>query len=243
MNETPDLKEQLSFLVQLQLIDSELKNLNDDRGELPTQIEQQKKEINRTKQMLVASQQALDRMAERRITLTHEVEEARTRKRKLEDSLYSVTSNREYDALTRELEDVQKQLGRWAEESQQVHNDIEKHEAEHAKIDLLIKKQESELENLQKELNEIVEDTTEMETELIDRRKNLEGNVIRPIYNHYERIRQARDGRGIAWLLGGSCGGCYNSVPAQKQVEVRTYKDFILCEACGRVLVSDELKG
>ncbi len=242
MNDSPDLKEQLHNLVKMQEIDSELRDLEEDRGELPEQIARLQKDLDKTAAQLWATHQAVDKMSQRKLDLTREIEEARNRKRKFEDSLYSVTSNREYDALTKELEEVQKLLGKRAEEQQSLLGDIQKAETEHARIEAVLNKMKAEFEELQNELKEIVEDSSERENELIEHRTALEALLMKPIYNHYQRIRLARDGRGIARLLNGSCGGCFNSVPPQKQVEVRTFKDFILCEACGRVLVSDELK-
>jgi len=240
MNAFPELKEQLQSLMQIQEIDNELRELEEDRGELPEQIARLQKELDKTTALLWSNHQLIERVTQRKLDLTRDIEEARTRKRKFEDALYAVTSNKEYDSLTKELDEVQKLLGKRAEEQQHVQQELQKAETEHERIEKHLAKLKEEFEELQKELSEIVEDSSDRENELNTKRTAIEVKVTRPIYNHYQRIRLARDGRGIAKLVNGSCGGCYNSVPPQKQVEVRTYKDFILCEACGRVLVTDE---
>jgi predicted nucleic acid-binding Zn-ribbon protein len=59
----------------------------------------------------------------------------------------------------------------------------------------------------------------------------------KPIYAHYERIRQAKDGRGIARLVGSACGGCFAVVPPQRHLDIRDATDVVLCETCGRILI------
>lgn len=243
MLDIESLREQLKLLIKLQGLDDDLYDIEEDRGELPSQLEGLTQQISRLDQQLTHTTKTIDSLSERKLNLTRGIEEARNRKRQFEDQLYTVTSNREYESLTKELEDIQKLLGRNSEEIQRVNAELEKKENEQGKLEMHVIQFKEEFSKVKKDLEEVVQDVSEEEVRLYEERKSIITKIVVPIYNHYERIRKARSGKGIAFLRdNGACGGCFNIVPPQRQVEIKTLHDFILCESCGRVLIAMDLK-
>lgn len=243
MTDTELLREQLKYLILLQEIDDQLLEIEEDRGELPAQLENLQNQINRFDQLLSQTVRSIQQLTERRLSLTRGIEEARLRKRQYEDQLYTVTSNREYEALTKEIEDIQKQLGRSSEEIQRVGTELQKKEEEQSRLEKHLQQLKNDFLKVKKDLEEVVQDVSEEEIRLQKSRQETVLKIAVPIYNHYERIRKARSGKGIAFLKeNGACGGCFNIVPPQRQVEIKTLHDFIFCESCGRVLISPDLK-
>ncbi|MCX7835436.1 MAG: C4-type zinc ribbon domain-containing protein [bacterium] len=243
MTDTEHLREQLKYLIHLQEIDDQLSDIEEDRGELPTELEKLQNQINRFDQLLVQTIRTIEQLNERRLSLTRGIEEARIRKRQYEDQLYTVTSNREYEALTKEIEELQKLLGKNSEEIQRVGQELQKKEDEQSRLEKHIHQLKIDFLKLKKDLEDVVQDVSEEEIRLKKMREETVTKIAVPIYNHYERIRKARSGKGIAFLKeNGACGGCFNIVPPQRQVEIKTLHDFILCESCGRVLITMDLK-
>ena len=87
------------------------------------------------------------------------------------------------------------------------------------------------------DLKEKLAETEAEERELLHRRENVVVRMMKPLYAHYERIRKAKDGRGVAHIMDGACGGCFAVIPQQTQVNIRKQIDIVLCETCGRIIV------
>ena len=87
------------------------------------------------------------------------------------------------------------------------------------------------------ELREKLAETEVEERAFLHRRENVVVRLMKPLYAHYERIRKAKDGRGVARIMDGACGGCFAVIPPQTQVNIRKQVDIVLCETCGRIIV------
>ena len=100
------------------------------------------------------------------------------------------------------------------------------------------------LEDKKGELNEIVSETKQDEEKLREQAKKLEGKIEPRLLTAFKRIRKnARNGLGIVYIQRDACGGCFNRIPPQRQMEIKMHKKVIVCEYCGRILIDPELAG
>lgn len=235
------MREQLELLVQLQEIDNQLLELKEERGNLPETVEKLRAEIEETTHLLDVRREELLNAGKERRRIEGEVEKAKISLKKYQDQLFKVSTNREYDAITTEIEaaktvisngeaQIIELMGQEDELTETVNN-LESH-SETIKSDF---------ETHDAELQEKIAETSDLEAKLKDQRVKTVDQLAKPIYAHYERIHMAKeDGMGVAQVFNGACGGCFAAIPPQKLMEISTMSDFILCETCGRILVDPE---
>ncbi|RJP80543.1 MAG: hypothetical protein C4524_03335 [Candidatus Zixiibacteriota bacterium] len=232
------LRDQLEYLIQLQDIDNQLLELRQERGNLPETVERLRAEIEETTHLLdMRREEQLNAGKERR-RIENEVELAKVSLKRYQEQLFKVTTNREYDAISSEIESAKsliqngeariiELLGREEELAAQI-STLESH-LDKIKVDYEVR---------DAELQEKIAETSDMENGLHARREKIVGQLAKPVYAHYERIHLAKeDGMGVAQVYMGACGGCFAAIPPQKLMEIASMEDFILCETCGRILV------
>ena len=156
----------------------------------------------------------------------------------------SVRNNREYDSLTKQVE--------YAELDNQLHEKkireakelVEAKTAEMTRCNLDVNDRRVLLETKKEELEEIVSETKAEEEKLRERAKNLELTIEPRLLNAFKRIRRnSRNGLGIVSVQRDACCGCFNKIPPQRQLDIRSRKKIIVCEYCGRIMIDRELAG
>lgn len=227
-------------LIELQEIDRRLDELNEERGDLPLIVDDLKRKMETKKADLLQSQETTKTLKVRQRELEILIEEAKVKSHKYEEQLYQVKTNREYDAITLEMETVNKQLSAATAEFKSVKEEIQRLEEKIKEIELEVEKLESELEENTIELQEKLSETSEEENLLKQEREIIISKSKPEIIKRYELVRKARSGQGIAKIEGNVCGGCYSYIPPQKIVEVKKMKEIFTCEFCGRILVWEE---
>ena len=173
-----------------------------------------------------------------------EVQEAQANLERYNNQLNEVRNNREYDSLSKqidyerlEVELCNKKIKEATDQVAYRTNDLEiaKTEREERQKDLDEKKSE---------LEDILAETREEETMLKERAKDLEVKIEPRLLSSFKRIRKsARNGLGIVYVQRDACGGCFNKIPPQRQLDIKMHKKIIVCEYCGRILVDPELAG
>ena len=232
--------EQLKALIRLQHIDSQIDQVEKLRGDLPDEIRDLEDEkagletrVNKVKQEQQEGEEAA-RQAER------DVKDSEALIKKYEEQQLQVRNNREYDALTKEIE-AQKQR---IVEAQARKEEIEASKPMHAQA---IEEAEARLGELseildakQRELKEVLEDTKHEQSDLETKREEAEQAVDKRYLRAYQRLRsRLRDGRAVVPLERGAAAGF--AVPPQRQVEIRQRNRIIACEHTGRIIVDSEL--
>ena len=236
-----NLQEELGLLVELQNIDDQLRDLELERGDLPQEVDRLKKLTSELEAFLVEKQAEKAKLASEVRAISGVVEMAKARLVKYQNQLYSVTTNREYDAITQQTDACK------AEITEGENRTLELMTSEANLTSLVdeknkaLEKYKTELETKGAELLQKLKETEDEELELRHEREKIVVRIKKPIYAHYERIRLAKDGTGVAQVMSGACSGCSIMIPPQRVVEIRNMEDFILCENCGRILVSDLL--
>ena len=165
------------------------------------------------------------------------VEESKAKLDKYNNQLYQVKTNKEYDAITTEIETVQESQKEYENEIKSINSQVEDKMAAITELEGQIATIEKDLSENRIELDASLEETAEEEEGLNKSRKKIIKNLSKNVLDTYEKVRNAREGKGIALVKNGNCGGCFSYIPPQKIVEVRKMKKIFECEACGRILI------
>lgn len=208
----------------------EVQNLEDEIAGLDTRIEKIDTEIKEFQSAITMKK--------------GEVQEAQANLERYNNQLNEVRNNREYDSLSKqidyerlEVELCNKKIKEATDQVAYRTNDLEiaKTEREERQKDLDEKKSE---------LEDILAETREEETMLKERAKDLEVKIEPRLLSSFKRIRKsARNGLGIVYVQRDACGGCFNKIPPQRQLDIMMHKKIIVCEYCGRILIDPELAG
>lgn len=208
-------------------------------GDLPQQVEKLKKTLEEGGQAIENYQEETKDNLSKRKALELEIDSFNEQLNKYKEQLFLVQTNREYDAINSEIDKVQEKINEnettvlqlYARE-EELKELLEEQREVQASASEEYKRKDAEL---VKKLDETEDEKIQLEHE----REKLIRSLKKPVYNHYERIRLARDGKGLAYVYSNACGGCYSTIPPQRLVEIENMTDFIFCETCGRILVID----
>ncbi|MCZ6820456.1 MAG: C4-type zinc ribbon domain-containing protein [Calditrichaeota bacterium] len=231
------MKGNLTGLVDLQKVDKELQALEALKGDLPQQVGKLRNELNVAKETYGSQRNELTEIKKTKALREVELQDFQEKAKKYREQLYAVTSNREYDAITTEIDAVDAKISDVEDEVLQFIEDEEILEQELANAEPEITALEENLDKTEKELNEKIQ-ATEKEYEAFRRQRDeISESVERRVLYQYERIRKGIGNSVVAEIMNNACGSCFSSIPPQKQLEVRTMTQLIFCESCGRILV------
>jgi predicted nucleic acid-binding Zn-ribbon protein len=232
----------LVALYRLQQFDSQIDKIKLIRGELPLEVQDLEDEIVGLETRIENYKeeiQSLDKSIQEKKAA---IKDSEALIKKYEEQKMNVRNNREYDSLTKEVEfqtlEIQlaeKRIKEYTESLSQKKLQIE--EAEE-----VLKERKNDLEIKNSELKDIIEETEIEEKELAKRSDDLHAKVDDRLFTAYQRIRKnARNGLAIVQIERDACGGCFNKIPPQHQLDIRMHKKIIVCEYCGRILVDSEI--
>lgn len=235
-------EQRLTSLYKLQLIDSQIDKIRIIRGELPLEVEDLEDEIagldTRIEKFIEESQIHEKLISDKKGMIS----DSQALIKKYEDQQMNVRNNREYDSLTKEIEfqnlEIQlaeKRIIEYTEllEAKSVSIEEAKTKLESKKAELGIKKAE---------LDDIVNETQVEEDSLQKKAEKLVVDIDPRLLSAYKRIRgNARNGLSVVPIERDACGGCFNKIPPQHQVEIKMHKKIIVCEYCGRILIDAHL--
>lgn len=238
------VEDRLKSLYKLQTILSEIDRIKFLRGELPNEVKDLEDEIIRYQTRI---QKFTDEITDAEQFCSAKEKEIADRRQKIaryEEQINNVRNNREYAFLEKEkefesleIELAEKNIRESKAKIEQKKGDIEK-----AQQDLT--DQEHILEDKKKELQEIVNETRAQEEDLRMKAKNLEAEIDPYTLAAFKRIRgNARNGLGIVTVQRLACGGCFNRIPPQRQLEIKMHKKVIVCEYCGRIMIDGAMVG
>ena len=235
-------EEKIKALYELQKIDSKIDEINKIKGELPLEVQDLEDEIAGLETRIANILNDIDELTRNIKIKKEEIEKAKALIAKYEEQEKNVRNNREYESLAKEIELQKLEIELCEKKIKEYTADVKmkkklveecKGIADGRRIDL--KSKQEELESIDLETAKVVEELTkesELAAERIDSR----------LLTAYRRIRgNARNGLAVVTVKRDACGGCYNRIPPQRQFDIRMSKKIIVCEYCGRILVSDLL--
>lgn len=240
--EEKSLKNTLERLIDLQRIDSELIEIKNLRGDLPVQVDRLNKDIEELENTLIELGSKSQAYKKEHGISEMEIKALEGKQKKYQMQLFEVKTNREYDAVTKEIESVKANISK--KESRLLElMDLEE------EIQKAIKDTKEKLGVLQEklkgrkgELNQRMEKTEKDELILEDKRQKIVRDLTPRILGTYERIRKAKHGLAVVPVMRNACGGCFKTLPPQRILEIRDMERLHVCEVCGRILVWDEKK-
>ena len=238
------VEEKLKTLFQLQSTLSAIDEKRAMRGELPLEVQDLEDEIAGLTIRVEKIQNEMREFQDAIVQKKGEIEKAKASVQRYESQLDLVKNNREYDTLTKEIEfqnlEIELCTKRISEANVRVEERAE--DLKHAQEQIEDRRQA--LEEKKNELDEIMEETRAAEDELKEKAKTLEVKIEPRLLASFKRIRKnVRNGLGIVYVQRDACGGCFNKIPPQRQLDIKMHKKIIVCEYCGRILIDPELAG
>ena len=238
------VEEKLRALYQLQSMLSEIDKIKTLRGELPLEVQDLEDEVAGLGTRIEKIQNEIAELKANVVNKKIEIEAAKVSVEKYKSQQENVRNNREYDVLSKEIEfqsleiELCEKRIREAQAAEKAKNE----ELERSTEALEERKQD--LEAKKAELEEIVAETKQEEERLREKAKALETTIEPRLLQAFKRIRKnSRNGLGVVYVQRDACGGCFNKIPPQKQLDIRSRKKIIVCEYCGRIMVDPELAG
>ena len=235
------VEQKLSALLKLQKIDSKLDEIKKIRGDLPDEVQDLEDEI-------VGYQTRIDKFQNENKSLQQDIEAKKQRKKdaekmiaKYKDQQMNVRNNREYEALTKEVESEELEIQLSDKRIKEAHEKIARINEEIDKTKEVLDERSKDLEIKKGELSNIMEESEGEEGKLLKEREKQSKHIEERLLRSYNKIRtNAINGLAVVSVKRNACGGCFNIVPPQRQAEIREKKKLIVCEHCGRIMADVE---
>ena len=238
------VEEKLKALYQLQTTLSAIDEKRALRGELPLEVQDLEDEIEGLNIRVDKIRREIEDFSMAVSQKKAEIAEAQASVERYNRQLNEVKNNREYDTLSKEIEFQTLEIELCNKKIREAMIRIDECERDLGTTERLIDDREHDLQQKRGELDEIMLETKEEEERLRDRARDLETKIEPRQLSSFKRIRKnARNGLGIVYVQRDACGGCFNKIPPQRQLDVKMHKKVIVCEYCGRIIVDPELAG
>ena len=238
------VEEKLKALYQLQTTLSAIDEKRAVRGELPLEVQDLEDEIEglttRMEKIQTEIQEFQTAVSQKKADITA----AELLVARYQSQLNEVKNNREYDTLSKEIEFQTLEIELCNKKINEALVRIEEKKNDMVAAEKLIKERHLALEEKKGELDEIMQETREDEEKLKEKVADLETKIEPRLLTSFKRIRRnARNGLGIVYVQRDACGGCFNKIPPQRQLDIKMHKKIIVCEYCGRIMIDPELAG
>ena len=238
------VEEKLKALYELQTMLSEIDKIKTLRGELPLEVQDLEDEIEGLSHRVEKYQEDIEKLqsdiAQKRI----KIDEAKAAVERYQGQLNDVKNNREYDMLTKEIEFQNLEIELQNKRINEANRAIEAKQNDAKAASVALENRRADLEVKKSELDEIISETKAEEEKLREKAKTLEVTIEPRLLAAFKRIRKnSRNGLGIVYVERDACGGCFNKIPPQRQLDIRMRKKIIVCEYCGRIMIDPELAG
>jgi len=236
------IEEKLRALYSLQLVDSEIDKIRTLRGELPLEVQDLEDEVAGLETRINNLKSEIAEMEKSLLNKNNEIVTSQGLIKKYEEQQNNVRNNREYDSLSKEIEFQALEIelcNKKIREFTVLLNEKKEVIAEALKV---LEERTKDLDGKKAELDDITRDT-QKEEEVLDKKSGeLQTKIEERLLTAYKRIRvNARNGLAVVSVQRDACGGCFNQIPPQRQLDIKSRKKIIVCEYCGRILVDDEI--
>ncbi|WP_462267003.1 zinc ribbon domain-containing protein [Mucilaginibacter sp.] len=236
------VEQKLKALYELQTIHTKIDRIRQVRGELPMEVADLEDDVAGLETRIQKIKNELDDMEDDVVTRKNLIKEAQANIKKYETQLNEVKNNREYDAISKEVEiqglDIQVSEKKIREFGYDIATKTQVYEKAQADLD----GRKGDLDIKREELNTITSETEKDENELNVQAENATKDIEDRLLTAYNRLRRnAKNGLAVVTIQRDSCSGCFNQIPPQRQSDIRQRKKIIVCEHCGRILVDEQM--
>jgi len=236
------VEDRLRALYNLQLVDSEIDKIKTLRGELPLEVQDLEDDIAGLETRLGNLRDEVS-VFEKNVQKKHnEIIESEALIKKYVDQQKNVRNNREFDSLSKEIEYQNLEIELYNKKIKEFTVQIDEKKVLIKESEGTLDERKSDLETKKSELDEIIMDTQKEEEGLYKKLDKVQNLIEDRLLAAYKRIRSnARNGLAVVPVQRDACGGCFNQIPPQRQLDIKSRKKIIVCEYCGRILVDDEI--
>lgn len=236
------VEQKLKALYELQTVHTKIDKIRQVRGELPVEVADLEDDVAGLETRIQKLKAELDDIEDDIVTRKNLIKESQANIKKYETQLNDVKNNREYDAISKEIEiqglDIQVSEKKIREYGFEIANKTQVYEKALADLDA----RRADLEAKKAELGTITAETEKEENELTEQSEKASAGVEERLLTAYNRLRKnAKNGLAVVTIQRDSCSGCFNQIPPQRQSDIRQRKKIIVCEHCGRILVDEQM--
>ncbi len=238
------VEQRMKALYELQTILSEIDRIKQIRGELPLEVKDLEDNIEGLKTRIENYKRDIEDFRRKTTIEKEKINESQAKIARYKEQLDNVRNNREFDLLSKEVEFQTLEIELSEKHLNEYARAIDSRNADIVATEEKLSDNQHILQEKKAELDEIVSETRQDEERLRVRAKEIEPTIDERTLKAFKRIRDnARNGLGIVYIQRNACGGCFNRIPPQKQMEIKMHKKVIVCEYCGRIMIDPELAG
>ena len=238
------VEEKLSTLYQLQTMMTEIDKIKTLRGELPLEVQDLEDEIAGLETRLQNYQAEIKEFEASVVEQKHKITESTTLIDRYKAQLDNVRNNREFDNLSKEIEFQGLEIEFSEKKIREFGEAVDAKKKDIAELTEKLEGRKADLVQKKSELEQIISETKQDEAKFREKAKKLEATIEPRLLTAFKRIRKgARNGLAVVYVQRGACGGCFNKIPPQKQLDIKLRKKIIVCEYCGRIMIDPELAG
>ena len=236
------VEDRLKSLYQLQKVMSKIDEIKILRGDLPIEIQDLEDEFLGLHTRLERYTTEIKDNEKKIAAGKNAIEEAKLKLDKKAEQQKQVVNNREYEILSKEIENLELDIQIYEKNINDANYEIENKKSELETLSALIEEKNEDLRLKKTELDQIIVETKKEEEDLRVSAKNLEDGIDNRLLTAFKRIRKnARNGLAVVPIERNACSGCFSKVPPQRQLDIRQRKKIIVCENCGRIIVDHEM--
>jgi len=236
------VEEKLKALFQLQEVDSKIDKIQTLRGELPLEVKDLEDEIEGLQTRIEKIQDEIAAKNQDIVSKKNEITNSTALIAKYEEQQMNVRNNREFESISKEIEFQKLEIELCEKRIKEFNFDIENKTKILDESKARLEDRTGDLQQKQSELDSIVAETQKDEDELFAASAKLSALIEDRLVSAYKRIRSnARNGLAVVSVERDACGGCFNKIPPQRQLDIKTHRKIIVCEYCGRILIDGEL--
>lgn len=236
------VEDRLKSLYKLQKVMSKIDEIKILRGDLPIEIQDLEDEVLGLHTRLERYTTEIKDNEKKIAAGKNAIEEAKLKLDKKAEQQKQVVNNREYEILSKEIENLELDIQIYEKNINDANYEIENKKSELEALSALIEEKNEDLRLKKTELDQIIVETKKEEEDLRVSAKNLEDGIDNRLLTAFKRIRKnARNGLAVVPIERNACSGCFSKVPPQRQLDIRQRKKIIVCENCGRIIVDHEM--
>jgi len=235
------LENRLRLLYALQRVDSNLDELHELKGDLPHLVEVLEKKLQEKDALRKSLEATVKNAQVRRDEIDLEIVSTKQKIEKYKEQQFQIKTNKQYDALTREIDLSQERVKTLEKEMETIEGKTANARTDLETLTPELQDLRKELKERQAELDHVNKEHEDEELKLKHEREKLIVRIDKSDIKSYERVRKALGGKAVVAVRRNACGGCFKRVPPQVSVELRKNSRLMICEHCGRLLVSDDI--
>jgi predicted nucleic acid-binding Zn-ribbon protein len=238
------IEAKLRALFELQQVDTETDKIKILRGELPLEVQDLEDDIAGLETRIRNYEEEVKSLEHNVAAKKLDITNSEALIKKYEEQQKNVRNNREFDSLSKEMEFQNLEIELARKKISEFNAELSSKKESILESTEILNERKDDLDSKKNELDEIVSDTKKEEETLFNKSATIQKIIEPRLLTAYKRIRgNARNGLAVVSVERDACGGCFNKIPPQRQLDIRSRKKIIVCEYCGRILVDDEISG